>query len=309
MQDEEKPKGRSGESAVQICERLHARAVERERVKRADDEAKALAQGKALQKTAKIIQLPVWSDCSRGVPNGVLRSALFGAIKRGPRKTINREFMNTLEGYEIRYTGARLDQSDLDVWETLLDLARKQALENQNHVYTTERALLQKMGRAYGKSGREWLKSATARLSATNVEFAHANFTYGGSLVDEFYRDDDTSRYVIVLNPKLLAMFARNDWTQVDWDQRQRLRGQPLAQWLHGFYSTHVEPYPLKVKTLHRLSGSENKEMRDYRRELREALKALDLVTGWQSSIDKLDNVHVKKTPTPSQTRHLNKKK
>jgi hypothetical protein len=308
MQDDEKPKSRSGESAVQICERLHARAAERERIKRAEDEAKAIAQGKALQTTAKIIRLPIWPDCSRGVPNGVLRSALFGAIKRGPRKHINREFMNTLEGYEIRYTGARLDQSDLDVWETLLDLS-KQALENQNHVYTTERALLQKMGRAYGKSGREWLKSATARLSATNVEFTHTTSNYGGSLVDEFYRDDATGRYVIVLNPKLQAMFARDDWTQVDWEQRQRLKGQPLAQWLHGFYSTHADPYPIKVKTLHRLSGSENIELCSFRQKLRENLKELDSVTGWQSSIDKLDNVHVKKTPTPSQTRHLNKKK
>jgi len=308
MQDEEGKK-KSYETMMDKVARMQAVSAERARLKREEEDAKALAQGKALQKTAKISQLPVWPDCSRGVPNGVLRSALFGAIKRGPRKTINREFMNTLEGYEIRYTGARLDQSDLDVWETLLDLARKQALENQNHVYTTERALLQKMGRAYGKSGREWLKSATARLSATNVEFTHVNYNYGGSLVDEFYRDDDTGRYVIVLNPKLLAMFARNDWTQVDWEQRQRLKGQPLAQWLHGFYSTHAEPYPIKVKTLHRLSGSENREMYDFRRELREALKELDSVTGWQSSIDKLDNVHVKKTPTPSQNRHLNKKK
>ncbi|WP_242466330.1 plasmid replication initiator TrfA [Chromatium okenii] len=307
MQDEEK-KEKSHVSMMEKVTRMRATTAERTRLKREEEDAKAIAQGKALQTTAKIIQLPVWPDCSRGVPNGVLRSALFGAIKRGPRKFINREFMNTLEGYEIRYTGARLDQSDLDVWETLLDLS-KQASENQNHVYTSERALLQKMGRAYGKSGREWLKSATARLSATNVEFNHTNSNYGGSLVDEFYRDDDTGRYVIVLNPKLQAMFARDDWTQINWEQRQRLKGQPLAQWLHGFYSTHAEPYPVKVKTLHRLSGSENMEICSFRQKLRENLKELDAVTGWVSSIDKADNVHVKKTPTPSQTRHLNKKK
>jgi hypothetical protein len=43
------------------------------------------------KKTAEIIQLPIWPEAVRGVPNGVLRSALFGAIKKGPRRYLERE--------------------------------------------------------------------------------------------------------------------------------------------------------------------------------------------------------------------------
>src|SRR3990167_8346897 len=69
-------------------------------------------------------QLLLWPEEMRGVPNGVLRSALFGAIKRGKRRYIEREPIASLGGIAILYTGPRLDQSDLDVWEGALHLAR-----------------------------------------------------------------------------------------------------------------------------------------------------------------------------------------
>lgn len=257
--------------------------------------------------TAEIIRLPIWPDTLRGVPNGVLRSALFGVIRRGSRRQISRELISSVDGYEIRYTGSRLDQSDLDVWETLLHLARLQALGNR--IETTERALLKSLDRAYGKSGREWLKKVIARLTATAVEFKRSSQTYGGSLVDEFYRDETLGCYVLVLNPQIQKLFAKDDWSQIEWEQRQALRGQPLAQWLHGFYSSHADPYPLKVETLHRLAGSETKLLKNFRHELRQALVLLDAVTKWRSSIDANDLVSVRKIPTKSQKRHLKKNK
>jgi hypothetical protein len=278
----------SSDSLVTICRRLEERAKSKIH--------------KALK--ADVIRLPIWPDTLRGVPNGVLRSALFGAVKRGPRRQITREFVATLDGYEIRYTGARLDQSDLDVWEALLHLARQQALGNR--VETSERALIKSIGRAYGKSGREWLKNVAARLSATTVEFTRGERTYGGSLVDEFYRDDKIGCYVVVLNAKLQALFARDDWTSIEWAQRQALKGKPLAQWLHGFYSTHAEPYPLKVQTLHRLSGSETKQLKHFRADLRESMTKVDHATGWQSGIDENDLLHVRKPQGPNRPSYRN---
>ncbi len=80
---------------------------------------------------AKVIQLPVWPEAVRGVPNGVLRSALFGAIKKGPRRYLSRERIASLEGVEILYTGERLDQGDLDVWQAVLHIARLQGLGDE----------------------------------------------------------------------------------------------------------------------------------------------------------------------------------
>jgi hypothetical protein len=38
-----------------------------------------------MQLPRDVMQLPFWPESTRGVPNGVLRSALFGAIKKGAR--------------------------------------------------------------------------------------------------------------------------------------------------------------------------------------------------------------------------------
>ena len=58
---------------------------------------------------SNVVQLPSWPEPTRGVPNGVLRSALFGAIKKGPHRYVEGEQIATLDGIEICYTGQRLD--------------------------------------------------------------------------------------------------------------------------------------------------------------------------------------------------------
>lgn len=206
-------------------------------------------------------KLPLWPEPIRGVPNGILRSALFGAVKRGKRRYMEREAVAAVDGINLIYTGPRLDQADLDVWEGALHLARLIPLGNR--IEFTEKNFLKMIGRGgeagenIGKSDREWLKKTLSRLKANAIEVNQGPYAYGGSLVDEYFRDDSTGRYVLILNPRMKVMFGRDNWTQIDWSIRQVLRGYPLAQWLHGFYSTHAKPYSLKVATLHKLCGSE----------------------------------------------------
>lgn len=206
-------------------------------------------------------RMPAWSDTARGVPNIVLRSALFGAFGRGKRRFLRREQIASLEGNLLFYTGQRLDQSDADVWEGLLHLSRN--LNLGDRIEFTARGFLRLIGRggpngdSIGKSDREWLKSVFARLKATSVEFQQGPYAYAGSLVDDYFRDDSLGRYVVTLNPRMKVLFSRDGWSSIDWEIRSALRGHPLAQWLHGFYSSHASPFPYKVATLHRLCGSE----------------------------------------------------
>lgn len=51
-------------------------------------------------------------------------------------------------------------------------------------------------------------------------------------------------------------MFAPASWTQLEWDERQAIKGKPLAQWLHSYYSTHAAPFPVTLAFLHEKSGS-----------------------------------------------------
>jgi hypothetical protein len=271
-------------------------------------------------------QLPLWPEPMRGVPNSVLRSALFGAIKRGKRRYMEREPIASVAGIAIRYTGHRLDQSDLDVWEGALHLARLAKLGDR--IEFTEKGFLRLIGRGghggvnIGKSDREWLRKVLARLSATTIEIKQGFYAYGGSLIDEYFRDERSGRYVVILNPRMKVIFNRDSWTQIDWSIRHALRGHPLAQWLHGFYSTHAAPFPYKVETLHRLCGSEtgagakadgerHKAVLGWREDtLVPALKALETVCrrarltfDWQ--IDGSGLVCVSRQPSASQQKRL----
>jgi len=99
---------------------------------------------------AKKLSLPLWPEAVRGVPNAILRSALFGVSNI--RKTYKkRTVIGCVEGYEIRFLGISFNQTDLDVWEMLLHLARLQPLGTE--VEFTAHSLLQKLER--GTSGKE----------------------------------------------------------------------------------------------------------------------------------------------------------
>lgn len=206
-------------------------------------------------------RMPGWPDTARGVPNSVLRSALFGAFGRGKRKYLNREPMPSIAGNAILYTGIRLDQSDLDVWEGIIHLSRNNNLGEP--IYFTVRGLLRLIGRggpsgeSIGKSDRDWLKGVISRLKAATIEIQQGPYAYGGSLIDEYFRDDASGCYVVTLNPRMKVLFGRDTWTSIDWEIRSALRGHPVAQWLHGFYSTHAKPFDYTVSKLHRLCGSE----------------------------------------------------
>ena len=213
------------------------------------------------------------------------------------------ELVAAQHGIEIRFTGWQLSQSDLDVWEQVLHLARTQALGTE--CYFTAHGFLKALGRATGKQNHEWLKSVFSRLSATDVQIRHKGRTYFGSLIEGGIRDEDTGRYVVEINPKLAKFYGRSQWTQIDWEQRQQLRGKPLALWLHGFYASHAAPYPLTVVYLHKLSGSQTKQLRKFKQNLTQALEELVGVGAIKSFEIRDELVHVRTVPSQSQQKHL----
>lgn len=257
-----------------------------------------------------VVQLPLWPEPTRGVPNGFLRSALFGAIKKGPRRYMEGEQIAAVDGIEIRYTGQRLDQGDLDVWESVLHVARLQAMGEQCRF--TAYSMLKLLGKTDAGSNRETLHKRLMRLKANAIEVQQGRYSYAGSLIDDVYRDKETHEYVLILNPKLRRLFAADQFTQVQWAVRRDLDGHQLAQWLHGFYASHAKPFPLKIETLHQLCGSEAGLMTDYAKKLRKALDAVSEASaahgqGFDYKI-RGDLVHLDKRATGTQRRHLCKK-
>ena len=257
-----------------------------------------------------VVQLPLWPEPVRAVPNGFLRSALFGAIAKGRRRYINGEDLAAVDGVTIRYKGERLDQGDLDVWESVLHAVRLQELGSQCRV--TSYALLKLMGKTDTGKNRTTLHNRIERLVANAVSVKQGRYTYIGGLIRFAAKDEETQEWVIELDEKLRPLFAGDQFTQVEWGVRHALDGHQLAQWLHGFYASHAKPFPLKVETLHRLCGSEAGLMSDFAKKLRKALDAVaeaSAAHGEGFSYDiRGDLVHVEKKAQGAQRRHLAKK-
>lgn len=260
-------------------------------------------------KKAAPVRLPAWPESVRAVPNGFLRSALFGAIGRGPRRYISGEEIAAIEGVTIRYKGERLDQGDLDVWESVLHVVRMQELGSQCRI--TSYALLKLMGKADTGGNRATLHARIERLVANALTVKQGRYTYIGSLIAGAAKDEKTQEWVIELDEKLRPLFADDQYTQIEWTVRQALSGKPLAQWLHGYYASHAKPYPVKVETLLKLSGSENEDASSSRQKLRKALDAVSEASaahgeGFGYEVQG-DLVNVQKRPSGTQRRHLAK--
>ncbi len=250
-------------------------------------------------------QLPIWPDKTRGIPNCCLRSGLFGLVKRWERKAVEGQIVTALKTIDIRYTGWKLDQGDFDVLAQTLHLhAHHNENLSEEYIRFHIKSFLRAIGRQPGKSSRTWLKNSFRRLSATTLEINLApaqslmaeKSTYAGSLVDEFVYNGEAQTYFLKLNPKLTVLFDAG-WTQLQWQKRLQLNSD-LAKWLYGFYASHRTPYPMKVKTLKTLCGSECKRLTDYRRNLRLAMRELvevQAIHNWH--IDDADKLHVQRFP------------
>lgn len=252
------------------------------------------------------MNLDLWPNAKRGVPNAILRSALFSVMKGRP--SVTEELLASVDNVKIVFTGFRLNQKDLDYFEELLHLQRMHPLGEP--IRFTASALLKTMGLSTGKAQYDEVRSVMNRLQANSTEiFVGKKRTFARSLIEKYDRDEETQEYLVQLSPKLLQMFD-DGYTQVDWAQRHALGKNMLAKALHGLYSTHASPYPVKVDTIRRLTGSTTKDLSKFRQQMRAALTALQDVGSLISwDIDKRDLVHVRRVASLSQQRHLVKKR
>jgi len=225
------------------------------------------------REASQIIQLPLWPEPKRGTPNSFIRSALFAAIQSKDRVFLKESTVASQKGIVVKFTGEQLNQEDLSVWETLAHLARQHPLGHQCDF--SAHSLLKSLGLHTGLSQHKQLHSTIVRLTACAVEITHEGKTYFGPLVKSGLKDELTSHYRIELNRELIRLFGDNQWTALDWQQRQQLRGKHLAQALHAFYSSHRQPFPIKLDTLRGYVGSRNFQKAGFKVKLRAALTEL----------------------------------
>lgn len=275
----------------------------------------ATNKSKALNTLAKSpkqaeLQLQEWPDRVRSVPNVILRSALFG-ISQVRAISPKRTLVASPDGVEIRFKGEHFNQDDLDVWDELVHRCRKHPLGT--YVQFDIKDILLDLGLKTGGAQYNQFHETIARLQGGVIELRFPNEAqnFRGTLVGQSFYDETKESYVMMINSDLLKIYNTGA-SYIDPEERKLYKRNALAKWLHGFYTSHADPYAYSVATIRKLCGSKpDQRLGDFRKALRTALKLLEknksVVT---AEIDEArDVVKVHKIGSASQRRHLEKKK
>lgn len=251
-------------------------------------------------------QIPFWPANVRGMPNVLLRCAIFNANNpNAARIQMKKEKLASLENFEITFSGEDLRQDESNLLEELLHLARDTVLSERIEV--SGYALLKRLGAGTSKKDYGKLVTMLERLQSGQItlKFGSGRKGFTGSLVRKFLWRDGTeqgttgkTKWIIYLEPEIIQLFSGDDYTRLGVELRQKLKLE-LSKWLYNYYHTHAEPFPYSVATIHRLCGSQAKQLFHFRANLRKALeelKSIGFLKDW--SIDDKDLVHVKRVST-----------
>ena len=256
----------------------------------------------------KLLHLPIIPQETRPAVNVIANSALFAAVQGKDRQLLHKRLLDTQDGVEIIFSGEQFNQDDHDVLMQLVYAASRYELGTP--VTVSAHSLLKALGR--GTSGKEHnqLKAEIKRLVKGTINLKTKRFDYVGHLIDDAQQDKKTKFWTYRANPTLGKFYDVGNYTLIDWEERKALKGKELARWLQLQLASHARPFPMKIETIRRLSGSRTKTLFHFREKLRIALndlKANGSITSWQ--IDENDKAHVDRgdATSASQQRHLAK--
>lgn len=259
-----------------------------------------------LLQTVERIQLPLWPDTIRGLPNVVAQSALFTANSKEARKSFHRQTLASQDGMSIIYTGEELRMDDEDILLQLIHISRLQPVGEQISFSTY--SLIKALGWSMNQKSYERVLDSMVRMKATNatLRFMNGNgdwVEYHESLIASAEHggkggaDCRDSLWRVRFHKNVLVLFGDAAYTEVDWKTRMKL--PPLAKKLHGLFISQEDPLGMSVERLQTIVGSRIKLKRQFRFKLRAALEVLVERKFLQSYVidPATDLVRVKKAP------------
>lgn len=257
----------------------------KEQRQQAEKEAKLL--GTAMQQL-----LPEIFEDKRAIPNCFLRGALFGMVRKGRRALVENQPIFTMSQYEVSFSGSEMDQNDLEIWDTLMYLAKNRNVDNELRITLYD--LCQQMRLSPTQKTYERLVARVQRLQFGQVKINKDKKQFGGSLINNYYIDTDgDGKLVIEYNKKLTPLFVDGDYTLISADIRHLLGDNQLARWLYNFYESHNQPIPFAINFIQKLCRSES-EPKEFKRLLKNALElvkkahlAVNLKSKWDYEVSK----------------------
>lgn len=243
---------------------LRKTLVTKEQKQKAEQDARLL--GTAMQQL-----LPEIFEEKRAIPNCFLRGALFGMVRKGRRALVGDAPIFTMSQYDLKFTGYELDQNDLELWDTLMYLAKERNVDSELRITLYD--LCQQLRLTNNGKTIEAIKNRIARLKIGTVKITANKKEFGGSLINNYYIDTDgDGKLVIEYNKKLTPLFTDNDYTFISADIRHLLGDNQLARWLYNFYESHNKPIPFTLDFVQKLCRSDS-ELKEFKRLLKNSLE------------------------------------
>ena len=238
--------------------------VTKSQKQKAEEEAKLL--GTAMQQL-----LPEIFEEKRAIPNCFLRGALFGMVRKGRRALVKDEPIFTMSQYEVSFSGEHLDQNDLELWDTLMYLAKERGVESELRITLYD--LCQQMRLTDSMANREALTTRAKRLVFGKVGIKTSTKGFYGGLINNVYIDTEgDGKLVIEYNKKLAPLFIDNDYTYISADIRHLLGENQLARWIYNFYESHKQPIPFAIEFIKQLCRSDS-EIKGFKQKLKLSLE------------------------------------
>lgn len=258
-------------------------------------------------KVPEVVQLAFWGEQYRAAPNAIFRSALFPALH--PTQKENRRFLDEEEifcvaGLKITFTGKQFDQSDLDVYLEILNIAR--ILPLGAPVRFSAHALLKALGLHTGGKEHARLHKVLIRLCGGVVDATDHGKRYFGQLLHGGIRDEISMNYEIKINPDFAILFGFGMFAKIDLEKRRALGRNNTAKALYGYYATHINPNAHTIETLANLAGLTNSNTRQTKAAIiaaHEAMKNAGILSDYTVTANNTIKADI--IPTESQARAI----
>lgn len=224
-------------------------------------------------------QMSLFPDDARAIPNYLARTPLFAPVRPGRRRRRDSELLTSPKGFEIRFSGEQLDQSDCDVFMQLIHELRGRSIDQPLQLNRAD--FLQQIGRqSDGGTTYEWLSQVFRRLNGARIHVESDRYRVNMTLISKTIEDKQSGAFLVVLDPDIVKMFSGSEYTLVDWQKRKQLeRRVDLAKWLHNFTCSHEHGLQRWAVTSLRDWSGYTSPVRKFREALKEALDELERVS------------------------------
>ena len=258
------------EPAKDVVQRVLA--LQEEAKKRQEAKQQEIDAGKDLP-----TQMSLFPEDSRVIPNYLARSPLFAPVRPGRRKMRSDELLASPKGFEIRFSGEQLDQSDCDVFMQLIHEARGKTLGEPLDLNRSD--FLKQIGRDDGGKNYAWLAGVFKRLNGGRIHLESTRYKVNVTLVSKTIEDKIAGRFQVVLDPDIIKIFSGNEYTFVDWEKRKMIEKRvDLCKWLQNFICSNERGLQRNsINNLKTWSGYSS-PIRKFREALSEALQELERV-------------------------------